>query len=85
LWYWQRSLVPVYVRSRSETGSRKNPRPDLGESLARRFQLRRLPAKIRAMMNQDSRVVVTDQMLKFHDEDRRAEYRDSLKSLVASL
>ncbi len=47
--------------------------------LARSFQLKRLPKQIKTLMNKDSRVVVTDQMLKFHDNDRRAEYRDMLE------
>ncbi len=46
------------------------------ESSAKHFQFKRLPHTIREMMNQDTRVVVTDQMLKFHDQDRRAELRD---------
>ncbi len=49
------------------------------ERLARNLQIRRLPKHIKALMNKDSRVIVTDHMLKFHDNDRRAEYRDMLE------
>lgn len=91
--YWVRSLVPVFDREsvfdrfRSENARPASsvPTPGVGtrwfERAARRFQLRRLPRRIREMMNVDSRVVVTDSMLKFHDQDRRAEYRDALASL----
>lgn len=41
------------------------------ESFAKRFQLARLPAETRDLMNRDSRVVVNDSMLKFHVNDRR--------------
>ncbi|MFZ2681588.1 MAG: hypothetical protein WAZ14_00595 [Patescibacteria group bacterium] len=43
----------------------------LSEHLARQLQLERFPASIRALMNVDSRVVVTDNMLKFHEQDAR--------------
>ncbi|MBI4433764.1 hypothetical protein HY632_03250 [Candidatus Uhrbacteria bacterium] len=50
---------------------------DAMERWARTLQLRRLTPTIRAMANVDHRVVVTDTMLKFHTEDRRAAYRDA--------
>lgn len=40
-----------------------------------RLQWRKFPAKIRALANHDTRVVVTRDMLKFHENDRREEYR----------
>jgi len=44
------------------------------EPLFRFFQLNRLPSSLRALANKDSRVVVTDDMLKFHENDRRASF-----------
>ena len=54
------------------------------ERLAKTIQLRRFPPKIRSLMNVDSRVVVNDRVLKFHENDRREEYRDKLNELCAS-
>jgi len=45
------------------------------EGLLKRFQTRAFPRAIRALMNKDTRVVVSDAILKFHTNDRRGEYR----------
>ncbi len=55
----------------------------LVESVFRSFQRRRLPVHLRDLANQDSRVVVNDEMLKFHDQDRRVEFRDRFEALTA--
>lgn len=52
------------------------------ESVFRLFQRQRLPAHLREVANLDSRVVVTDDILKFHDNDRRILYRDTYESLL---
>ncbi|MDO8622243.1 MAG: hypothetical protein Q7R80_03355 [bacterium] len=49
---------------------------DALERWCRRFQERRFSSEVRALANRDSRVVLTDRMLKFHTNDRRQEYRD---------
>ena len=41
------------------------------ESLTKRIQMRYFPSVIRQMANQDTRVVVNDHALKFHENDRR--------------
>lgn len=53
------------------------------EPVFRAVQRDRLPTHLREIANLDSRVVVTDDMLKFHDNDRRAEFRDRFESLLA--
>lgn len=57
--------------------------PDL-ERLFRWIQLHHLPERLRAMANHDSRVVVSDSILKFHETDRREQYRRIWKSYVIS-
>ena len=54
----------------------------LTESFFRSIQRNRLPAHLRELANLDSRVVVTDEVLKFHDNDRREQYRDTFESLL---
>lgn len=42
------------------------------ELLFKRFEMRVLPMRLKQLANKDSRVVIQDYMLKFHDNDRRA-------------
>lgn len=44
------------------------------ERTYRNWQVTRLPAKLKMLANLDSRVVVSNRMLKFHDNDRREEF-----------
>jgi len=53
------------------------------EKFAKRLQLKRFPKRIHAMMNVDTRVVVNDNILKFHDEDGRAEIALSLQDKLS--
>jgi len=59
--------------------------PNIFERFAERLQRSKFPEVIQNMANRDSRVVVSDAMLKFHDNDRRAEYRDKLETLVSEV
>lgn len=45
------------------------------DTIAKRIQLRILPAALRNAMNLDTRTIVNDQILKLYINDRRAEYR----------
>ena len=95
---WTREILPNGAHSATTRLWRKSgtecrmknvgdPVPGTGsflERVARAIQLRRFPARIRALMNVDSRVVVNDRMLKFHENDRREEYRGRLNELCAS-
>lgn len=46
------------------------------ESLARRWQLRIMPRALKSLMNQDSRVIVSDNIIKLYLLDRREELRN---------
>lgn len=65
-----------------------NAHPDLArwmEPLFRRLQQSRLPKELKDLANKDTRVIVRDDMLKFHPNDRRAEFQQSLKDLCAKI
>ncbi len=53
------------------------------EKMAKRLQLNRFPKRIHAMMNMDTRVVVNDDILKFHDDDGRAEIALTLQDKLS--
>ncbi|MBI2426920.1 MAG: hypothetical protein HYV34_03650 [Candidatus Kerfeldbacteria bacterium] len=55
------------------------------ERLFRWIQCRYLPERLRVMANRDSRVMVTDSILKFHETDRREEYRQTWRRNLAIL
>lgn len=56
---------------------------DLFERLAKRLQQKFLPEQIKTVANLDSRVIVSDSVLKFHVNDRRAYFREAWKKLTA--
>jgi len=49
---------------------------DWQETIARKFQLFFLPYHLKKLANQDTRVVISDQVLKFHDNDRRTKFKE---------
>lgn len=51
--------------------------PKATEGLLRRIQMRKFPRAIREKIGQGTDVVVSDDALKFHTNDRRASYRDA--------
>ncbi len=46
----------------------------LPEAAFRKYQLNRLPSRLRTLANRGSEVVLSDQVLKFHDNDRRIQF-----------
>lgn len=55
------------------------------ERIAERMQRARFPLTLRKMMNTDTRVVVTDSMLKFHHNDRRQDILETYEALLSTL
>lgn len=53
------------------------------EPFARRFQMRKFPDTIRSKANKDSRVRISDDMLKFHVHDRRAYFEAEFRKRYA--
>jgi len=49
------------------------------ESFARSVQMKRFPAPLKEQANLDSRIVITDEMLKFHSNDRRTLFKNLWK------
>lgn len=95
--YWIATLLPLYdaggvfERFRSvnsgesrDSGESKKPSGSI-ERFAKHIQMRKFPESIRAIANMDSRVVISDEVLKFHVNDRRESYREQhLKNLEMS-
>ncbi|MCX6715172.1 MAG: hypothetical protein NTX72_05165 [Candidatus Uhrbacteria bacterium] len=52
------------------------------ESFYRSVSHKRFPLAIRNLANKDSRVVISDDMLKFHETDRRAEFEHSYRERI---
>ena len=52
------------------------------ESLARSVQEWRMPERLRKLRNVDTRVVLNDRILKFHDTDRRADMTAYVRLLM---
>jgi hypothetical protein len=50
------------------------------EKALRRLQFALLPDNLKNIVNKDTRVIMQSNILKFHDSDRREEYRDKFKS-----
>ncbi len=57
----------------------------LFDTAARDFQSRLFPERIRRLMNRDTRVVVNDDILKFHVDDRREAVTRAFRERLAAL
>ena len=73
---WAHTQLPnVSIRHSSVPSFAPVRHSGLFESFYRSVQQKRFPNSIRSIANKDSRVVITDDILKFHDLDRRAEFQ----------
>ncbi len=84
---WIRQSLPRAKRVQRARSSMirlimKLPDVSFFERFAERMQRNRFPALLRGMMNSDTRVVVTDGMLKFHHNDRRQEILNAYEKMV---
>lgn len=71
----RRWAVPPDLEIRERKHGMRNAALRPIEPLARAFQRRWFPARIKELMNRDTRVMVDDRTLKFHVDDRRADFR----------
>lgn len=55
------------------------------EGQLRRLQMKILPKELQELANKDTRVVVTEQMLKFHSNDRRQEFQEKYRQRLSEL
>lgn len=86
---WIRPLLPHDCRVRRATFyavKNSHTLPDIGwgEGFAERVQRARFPEVLKSAMNQDTRVVVADGVLKFHEKDRREIIRNEYYVLCQS-
>ncbi len=87
---WSKQVVPnAFSFSVHPSFSGKKPALRFGlsflEAFFRSLQQWRLPKHIKEHANQDSRVVITDDMLKFHENDRREQYASAHEQKVCDL
>jgi hypothetical protein len=87
---WLREVLPnaQFVRRASRFSLGVNfrwPWLPISERLARQLQLDKFPVAIRELMNVDTRVIVKDDMLKFHEQDSRGLIRATLEDKLKTL
>jgi predicted nucleotidyltransferase len=84
---WIKKFLPnVFPRDEVNEISENRPgKIGLGEKFFRWMQLKLMPKSLKDMANRDSRVVVSDHMLKFHANDRREEYKKMWEEKVVNL
>lgn len=87
---WTTALVPNAAATRRAPAFRLRMRRQIpflpiSEAFARTFQERRLSQAIERLKNLDTRVIVNNKMLKFHENDRRAAIATALAKRMANL
>ncbi|MFA5163606.1 MAG: hypothetical protein WC441_03700 [Patescibacteria group bacterium] len=82
--HWLRLIFPNFIWPQASPRRQLRPLklfPDSRifsswESLARRWQIKIMPRALKSIMNQDSRVIISDQVIKLYLSDRREELRN---------
>ncbi|MBI5071401.1 hypothetical protein HZB93_00695 [Candidatus Falkowbacteria bacterium] len=85
---WIKNFLPNVFSRTTEVRVAEN-RPSgkigLGENFFRWLQMKLLPKDLWKAANRDSRVIVTDKILKFHANDRREEYKRMWEEKIGAL
>ena len=55
------------------------------ENFCKEFQLKIMPQNLKAQAGKGTAVVMSDSVLKFHENDRRAEYSNEWKNKIVKL
>ncbi|MEI7498612.1 MAG: hypothetical protein WCK11_05040 [Candidatus Falkowbacteria bacterium] len=79
--FWRR-VEPIWPEQQTGLSSSQT---NWFEDLAKKIQLRKLANNLRRIMNQDTRVVINDQMLKLHSNDRRMEFNQEYEKRLAQI
>jgi len=58
---------------------------NLDEKFYKWLQLKIMPKRLKRMANQDTRVTINDQILKFHDKDNRREIQEKFNQIYESI
>ncbi len=94
---WIKNFLPnVFPRDAVDMMGEEIPSPGLpqkhassgnllGENFLRWLQVKMLPRSLKEMANRDSRVIITDKILKFHANDRREEYKKMWEEKISKL
>ncbi len=80
--YWLRNLLPILLRVKVQ---KRGKLGDLLERILKDVQLRIMPTALKTLANQGTSVVVSDEFLKFHSNDRRAHFRQEFSRRFAQV
>jgi hypothetical protein len=95
--FWIATLLPLYDaggvfdefrkvnEGRGLEGRKSGKASGRIERLAKNIQMRKFPERIRSMANVDSRVVISDDVLKFHVNDRREAFKERFEDRLTTL
>lgn len=87
---WMQKVLPhayPVKRARAFRYKERKAIPGVGisEAFAKKIQEERFPKAIHELKNRDTRVIVNEVMLKFHEHDRRAEIKEAMERHVESV